>query len=109
PRFLLRPQCGQSHAPSRMATALSFRNGSILSRTGILEGMVTETIAAPNATHAVFNQPPPLEDYDVFAADRALTEALRREGAAWAEERARAFGTLAGRRETIAWGFQAND
>jgi putative acyl-CoA dehydrogenase len=71
--------------------------------------MVTETIAAPDATHTVFNQPPPLEDYDLFAADRALAEALRREGAAWAEERARAFGKLAGRRETIAWGFQAND
>ncbi|HET9226728.1 MAG TPA: acyl-CoA dehydrogenase family protein [Thermoanaerobaculia bacterium] len=60
-------------------------------------------------THAVFNQPPPLEDYNVFAADRPLTEALRREGAAWAEERAYAFGEIVGRRETIAWGFQAND
>ena len=33
------------------------------------------------STHEVFNQPPPLEDYDVFSADAALGEALEREGA----------------------------
>ena len=60
-------------------------------------------------THTVFNQPPPLEDYNVFASDQALVEALRREGAAWAEERARTFGEIAGRAETIAWGFQTNE
>jgi putative acyl-CoA dehydrogenase len=60
------------------------------------------------ATHAVFNQPPPLEDVNLFSSHRALVEGLRREGAAWAEEEVRAFGELAGRRETIAWGFQAN-
>jgi len=66
--------------------------------------------AAPprGATHAVFNQPPPLEDVNLFSSHRALVEGLRREGAAWAEEEVRAFGELAGRRETIAWGFQAN-
>src|ERR1700732_2980130 len=62
----------------------------------------------PGATHAVFNQPPPLEDVNLFSSHRALVEGLRREGAAWAEEEVRAFGELAGRRETIAWGFQAN-
>jgi putative acyl-CoA dehydrogenase len=60
------------------------------------------------ATHAVFNQPPPLEDVNLFDSHRVLVEGLRREGAAWAEEEVRAFGELAGRRETIAWGFQAN-
>src|SRR5215475_9212304 len=54
------------------------------------------------------NQPPPFEDVNLFTADRPLVEALRREGAAWAEERVRAFGEIAGRRETIAWGSQAN-
>ncbi len=63
----------------------------------------------PFTTHEVFNQPPPLEDYNVFACDRVLVEALRREGAGWAEERARAFGAIVGRRETISWGFQANE
>jgi putative acyl-CoA dehydrogenase len=60
-------------------------------------------------THTVFNQPPPFEDVNLFTSDRALAEALRREGAEWAEERARAFGEIVGRRETIAWGFQANE
>jgi putative acyl-CoA dehydrogenase len=63
----------------------------------------------PHATHTVFNQAPPLEDYNVAASDRALMEALRREGAGWAEERVVAFGALAGRAGTIAWGFQANE
>ena len=61
------------------------------------------------ATHTVFNQPPPFEGVNLFTADRALGEALRREGAAWAEDRARAFGEIAGRPETIAWGYQANE
>jgi putative acyl-CoA dehydrogenase len=59
-------------------------------------------------THAVFNQPPPLEDVNLFSSHPALVEALRREGAAWAEPEVLAFGETAGRRETIAWGFQAN-
>jgi len=63
----------------------------------------------PHATHTVFNQPPPLQDYNVAASDRALMEALGREGAGWAAERVTAFGAVAGRAETIAWGFQANE
>ena len=31
-------------------------------------------------THEVLNQAPALQDYDPFAADAALAEALRREG-----------------------------
>ncbi len=63
----------------------------------------------PHATHTVFNQPLPFEDVNLFTTDRPLAEALRREGADWAEERAAAFGQLVGRRETISWGFQANE
>jgi putative acyl-CoA dehydrogenase len=65
--------------------------------------------ADPFATHTVFNQPPPFEEVNLFTTDRALAEALRREGGEWAEERARSFGEIVGRRETIAWGFQANE
>ena len=63
----------------------------------------------PHATHTVFNQSPPLADYNVATSDPVLMEALRREGAGWAEERVAAFGEVAGRAETIAWGFQANE
>jgi putative acyl-CoA dehydrogenase len=58
-------------------------------------------------THDVKNQVPPLEGYDVFSADVALGEALRREGGGWAEEQARRLGRIAGG-EALAWGFQAN-
>ena len=70
--------------------------------------MSAEDERASPATHAVTNQPPPLEDVNLFAGHRVLVEALGREGAGWAAAEVRAFGELAGRRETIAWGFQAN-
>ena len=60
------------------------------------------------ATHEVFNQPPPLLDYNLFTADRALSEALQREGAGWAVTRATELGAVCGRAETIEWGVQAN-
>jgi putative acyl-CoA dehydrogenase len=59
-------------------------------------------------THEVTNQPPPLVDYDLFDSDRALGEAVRREGAGWATDRLAAFGRALGRAETIEWGSQAN-
>jgi putative acyl-CoA dehydrogenase len=35
-------------------------------------------------THAIFNQTPPLTDYNLFLTDAALQDAVRREGAAYA-------------------------
>jgi putative acyl-CoA dehydrogenase len=61
------------------------------------------------ATHEVTNQPTPLEDYNPFDADRPLVEALHREGAEWAEDRARELGAICGSRQTIRWGFEANE
>src|SRR5579871_485498 len=60
-----------------------------------------------HVTHEVTNQPPPLADYDLFTTDRGLAEGLVREGADWAEARARAFGATVGG-EPFAWGVQAN-
>ena len=48
-------------------------------------------------THEVFNQAPPLAGYNVFERDRVLVEALRREGAEWAEDEARELGAICGR------------
>jgi putative acyl-CoA dehydrogenase len=59
------------------------------------------------STHDVLNQPPPLEDYDLFATDRALGEGLEREGAGWARERVARLGALVGG-EPLAWGRLAN-
>jgi putative acyl-CoA dehydrogenase len=60
------------------------------------------------ATHEVANQAPPLEGYNTFAADRPLVEALRREGAEWAEQRANEFGAVCGSAEAIRLGAEAN-
>lgn len=56
----------------------------------------------------VFNQPPPLEDYNMFAHDAPLKEALRREGGEWAQEQASQFGALMGSSETLRLGELAN-
>ncbi|WP_329286372.1 acyl-CoA dehydrogenase family protein [Streptomyces sp. NBC_00691] len=54
-------------------------------------------------THEVTNQVPPLSDYDV-SADPALLEALRREGAGWAESEVRELGARAGGAQAQEWG-----
>ncbi|MFN3215146.1 MAG: DNA alkylation response protein, partial [Acidimicrobiales bacterium] len=59
-------------------------------------------------THEVFNQPPPLEDYDLYGTDPVLADAVAREGGAWADEDLHAFGRLAGSAETYALGARAN-
>ncbi|OYX33236.1 MAG: DNA alkylation response protein [Caulobacterales bacterium 32-69-10] len=59
-------------------------------------------------THVVTNQPPPLENYDLFAADPALGEAMDREGAGWAKPWAGAMGQACGSAAVIARGFDAN-
>jgi putative acyl-CoA dehydrogenase len=59
-------------------------------------------------THEVTNQPPPLEDYDVFGADAALREALEREGAAWAADELHRLGRRAGSAEAQETGRRAN-
>jgi putative acyl-CoA dehydrogenase len=60
-------------------------------------------------THEVQNQVPALVNYNLFAGDRVLREALAREGAAWIEDRARQLGERLGSEEAIAWGFDANN
>ena len=56
----------------------------------------------------VFNQPPPLVNYNLFEADAPLREALEREGAGWAQDWVSELGQLAGTEQAIAWGFEAN-
>jgi putative acyl-CoA dehydrogenase len=55
------------------------------------------------------NQPPPLVDYNMFTTDRALAEAVAREGAGWACARLEEFGRIAGSAEAIEWGRLANE
>ncbi|MET0559329.1 MAG: acyl-CoA dehydrogenase family protein [Solirubrobacterales bacterium] len=59
--------------------------------------------------HEVFNQPPPLVDYNVYESDAPLREAVRREGAEWAEERIAAAGEFAGSERAQTLGRLANE
>jgi len=54
------------------------------------------------------NQPPPLEPYNLFSSDRALVEAVEREGAAWAVDDLAAYGARLGSPETVRLGYLAN-
>jgi putative acyl-CoA dehydrogenase len=60
-------------------------------------------------THEVVNQATPLVDYNVFQTDRPLVEAVRRDGAEWAEERISTVGALAGSGRAIELGALANE
>ena len=59
-------------------------------------------------THAVENQAPPLAPYDLWRSDRALREAVAREGGGWAERELAAYGPVAGG-ELMELGFAANE
>jgi putative acyl-CoA dehydrogenase len=58
-------------------------------------------------THDVLNQSAPFEDVNYFEADLALREALEREGAGWALDRALDAGAVAGSAEAQAHGRRA--
>ena len=47
-------------------------------------------------THRVFNQPPALEDCNLYTLDRPLQHWLRHFGGGWAQARLQAYGALAG-------------
>ena len=61
----------------------------------------TETESSRWATHRVLNQPPPLADYDPFAADVALAQALTRDGGEWGLERVRELALVLGSSEAL--------
>ena len=58
---------------------------------------------------SVENQAPPLTGYNLFLADRTLSQAIDREGAGWAREQITELGRLLGTEEAQRWGFEANE
>ena len=60
-------------------------------------------------THEVFNQTPPLWDFNAFDCDTALTEGVVRAGAAWALKELTEYGARIGSAEVTRWGFEANE
>src|SRR5687768_13506170 len=61
----------------------------------------------PLQTHVVENQVPPLVDWDAYRRDAALSEAVVREGAGWADAALGTYGQRVGG-ELQALGFEAN-
>ncbi len=62
----------------------------------------------PGETHAVFNQPLPLVDVNLYATDAALIEAAEREGAHGMANELAAFGAEIGRAAWFEDGDRAN-
>lgn len=60
------------------------------------------------STHHVENQPPPLENYNSYTADRALQEGVKRESGSDDDASLKLFGQWAGSSEAIALGIEAN-
>ncbi len=71
--------------------------------------MATAQRPSSRETHEVFNQVPPLVDYNVYEADRPLVESVRREGAEWDERRIGAVGAYAGSERAQTLGRLANE
>jgi putative acyl-CoA dehydrogenase len=61
------------------------------------------------ATHEVLNQPPPLENVNLFEIDLPLREALDREGGGWSADRASELGEICGSAEILQQGVDANE
>ena len=59
-------------------------------------------------THVVSNQPPPLENYNLYESDVVLQAAVEREGGSWARQQLMAFGKTLGSDEVLEWGRVAN-
>ena len=70
--------------------------------------MTVPVTPSTSRTHDVTNQPPPLVDYDVYGADAALVEGVRRHGAADREGQLHELGRRAGGAEEQQWGVEAN-
>ena len=60
-------------------------------------------------THDVFNQSPVFENVNLYAGDRALCDAVEREGAGWAKPALAALGETFGRADTLEHGRLANE
>lgn len=59
-------------------------------------------------THEVVNQPPPLENMNLFTGDRGLSDAVVSAGGGGHVERLTALGARCGSAEVIGWGAEAN-
>ncbi len=61
-----------------------------------------------SSTHEVVNQPPPLEEYNLYSSDPILDDAVAHEGGKGSRDSLVEFGATAGSPEYYRWGFEAN-
>jgi len=87
----------------RFSSAVSQSPSEVTAWASCLDAEGVAAARAP-ATHAVGNQAPFLSDYDAFAADPSLSEALVAAGAEWAAPQLHEFGSLTG---SAAWQEEA--
>lgn len=64
--------------------------------------------AAGAETHDVINQPPPFLDVNLFSGDRALCDAVEKEGGAWARDALTEYGAIMGTAHMFELGRLAN-
>ena len=76
--------------------------------TSATAGAAMAATAAMADTHEPFNLGTELVDYDMYRQDRALVDAVHREGAAWADESLGRFGRLTGSADYLELGALAN-
>src|SRR5829696_3104216 len=101
---MIRVISSPSSSTTGLFTLISATGGRCYLAGGLADRPGHATISSGMATverrnfgnHEVANQPPPLVDYNLFAADTVLGEAVRREGADWDLERITAVGEYAG-------------
>ena len=61
-----------------------------------------------SGTHDVLNQPPPLEEYNLYLTDPVLDAAVAREGGKDSRDRLVDLGARTGSAEYLRWSFEAN-
>src|SRR5215475_9221807 len=69
----------------------------------------TKHVDAQQPLASAQNQAPPLTGYNLFLADRTLSQAIDREGAGWARAQITELGRLLGTEEAQRWGFEADE
>jgi len=70
--------------------------------------MIVDESKTAHETHEVFNQPPPLEDYNVLGSDVAAMDAVEREGGAWAKDHILEYGAHLGTKHFLHQAALAN-
>lgn len=67
-----------------------------------------DTSSLEGETHSVTNVSSELVNFNLYASDTALKEAVQREGAGWAQADLQAFGAMVGKAEYLELGHLAN-